>query len=874
MAVPEQTPYIEHTGNGATTSFALKFQCETKDHLIVLVDDIEPPIATWSLTGGNVVFTTAPAAGKKITLQRNTPFSRTTDYQSYNNSFRPPAVNKDFDWIWLKLQELGVADWILGARIDALKNYVDRKDDELKAYLMEEIRKQGVALDQLDDYYNYLMQRLAQIAVDKGWDASFVVDAGGSTQQDINDFGGAKWRNKAGGYALGATVKLDNGDIVKSTIDGNTNDPNANMGGWLNVGNDSVVESIADLVAIPNPKNGSRVYVKGYYKATNFALAQPYKGGGTRVYIDSRKNENDGFLCIGGWTLIVDGFPDAYQSGAKGDGVADDIDAIQRLINAYCTTTFVSIDAQPWEISNRKVLVRAGQYRTTKPLLVGAGIEIEFENKTDQNSQTHSFKSAVLIPDFTNRLDWAIKTANYTSDGVLQAYDEFSDFDSGRVYSSCNNIKIKNAFIKPVNQIYGGIKGCYAQRSEIVGFNIQNVDYGVALTDSWASKIDGYTNHSKCGVLSLRSNNNITIDGYYTKHIATPLSGGTNLIPFKDFATSFGVFHNRGQAFNSTALVCEFNDYNLGAADSVGFVSSLYTEYAKIRSGFFHNAKVTIGVTNGYYDKATYELEDNSEVDILSWGQGGYGYGSSNTFVPLVDPTSNLKVGSGLEFYTSSIDYAENNGVIYATNIVDPTGTYNDYTGLRKKWAVPLTVAIGRAASLNAKSPRKYIIELINEGDYNLPATTISNMEIELRKSAGIASATLVNQEPLTLSNSELNLNGVGTYLPNSNSQGFNFLVVGDSDLIARSGVINMQGNNRCFARCSDGSHLKMAFNSYNWGYTMYSALVQISDTNNIGYLSFTADNSSNLTALLSRGDKGLEMPLASKIITPKFMKT
>lgn len=186
MAVPEQTPYIEHTGNGVTTSFSLEFQCESKDHLIVLVDEIEPPIATWSLTGGNVVFTTAPAAGKKITVQRNTPFGRATNYQSFNNSFRPQTVNKDFDWIWWKLQELGVADWILSVRIDALKNYVDRKDDELKAYLMEEIRKQGVALDQLDEYYNYLMERLAQIAVDKGWDSSFVVHKG-KTQYQINN---------------------------------------------------------------------------------------------------------------------------------------------------------------------------------------------------------------------------------------------------------------------------------------------------------------------------------------------------------------------------------------------------------------------------------------------------------------------------------------------------------------------------------------------------------------------------------------------------------------------------------------------------------------------------------------------------------------
>lgn len=196
MAVPEQTPYIEHTGNGATTSFALKFQCESKDHLIVLVDEVEPPIATWSLVGGNVVFTTAPAVGKKITLQRNTPFGRTIDYQSFNNSFRPQSVNGDFDRLWLKLQELGVGDWLLKLYVDRLhqqqeqkindlKSYVDDRDDELRAYLMEEIRKQGVALDQLDEYYNYLMQRIAQIAVDKGWDASFVVD-GDKTQKQLN----------------------------------------------------------------------------------------------------------------------------------------------------------------------------------------------------------------------------------------------------------------------------------------------------------------------------------------------------------------------------------------------------------------------------------------------------------------------------------------------------------------------------------------------------------------------------------------------------------------------------------------------------------------------------------------------------------------
>lgn len=244
MAVSEQTPYIEYVANGITTSFALEFDCDNQDHLIVLIDDVDPAVGSWSLSSGAVVFSTAPDNGKKITIKRNTPFKRDDDFQSYDNSFRPIPVNKGFDRVWLKLQELGVKDWLLKIyvdrlhqqqekNIDGLKNYVDLKDDEIRAYLIEEIRKQGVALDQLDDYYNHLMQILAQIAVDRGWSASFVSDASGATQQDINDQIGAKWRNKLGGYFLNDRVKLENGDIVKSTVANNTANPNINMTGWV-----------------------------------------------------------------------------------------------------------------------------------------------------------------------------------------------------------------------------------------------------------------------------------------------------------------------------------------------------------------------------------------------------------------------------------------------------------------------------------------------------------------------------------------------------------------------------------------------------------------------------------------------------------------
>lgn len=272
MAVPEQTPYIEHTGNGVTTSFSLGFQCESKDHLIVLVDEIEPPIATWSLTGGNVVFTTAPAAGKKITLQRNTPFNRNAEYQSFNNSFRPQTVNIDFDRIWWKLQELGVADWLMKLYVDRLhqqqeqkindlKGYVDDRDDELRAYLMEEIRKQGVALDQLDEYYNYLMQRLAQIAVDKGWDASFVVD-GDKTQKQIND--NARINNVKNWGAVGTTGLVSD---------------------WYTVGSANY-RKYKDLAAVnvdyPFVVDGTEsIDYAGFQAAVNFAISN----GSNRIFI-------------------------------------------------------------------------------------------------------------------------------------------------------------------------------------------------------------------------------------------------------------------------------------------------------------------------------------------------------------------------------------------------------------------------------------------------------------------------------------------------------------------------------------------------------------------------------------------------------------
>lgn len=61
-----------------------------------------------------------------------------------------------------------------------------------------------------------------------------VADASGETQQQVNYNGGSKWHSRVGGYLENERVVLANGDIVKSTVNGNANDPNVDMTGWEN----------------------------------------------------------------------------------------------------------------------------------------------------------------------------------------------------------------------------------------------------------------------------------------------------------------------------------------------------------------------------------------------------------------------------------------------------------------------------------------------------------------------------------------------------------------------------------------------------------------------------------------------------------------
>ncbi|QCP22439.1 hypothetical protein [Acinetobacter baumannii] len=311
MAVPEQTPFIEYTANGTTTVFPLPFQCDKAEYLIVNLDGNEAPVGSWGFVNGSVTFNTAPANGVVVNIERNTPFQRTTDYQSYNNSFRPAPVNKDFDLIWWKLQELGYRDQVIWLALvkeiadriagdEALQNQINTIDEWL-GNLQENVDQNTNDIEQLvNDLSKEIADRIANDealkemflammdeAINEGTINALAITHVESIEdlENITNVWDARtiYVKNLGNYRYDASTSswlavyqdannVRDGDELQSAINKNTV---------------RFVESLNDLIALPVWEDRV-VYVEGsgYYKYTGGLWKNISVGFGGTVYLD------------------------------------------------------------------------------------------------------------------------------------------------------------------------------------------------------------------------------------------------------------------------------------------------------------------------------------------------------------------------------------------------------------------------------------------------------------------------------------------------------------------------------------------------------------------------------------------------------------
>ena len=298
MAVSEQIPYKEYTANGVAKTFPLDFDCTEQDHLIVLVNDLVPSVGSWSLDTINdmVTFILPPGTGSKITIQRDTPLERERDYQTYDNSIRPIPLNKDFDLIWWKLQELGYRDQVIWLKL--IKEISDRiaGDENLQ--------------DQIDLIDQQVLENTSDIT------------------QLINDLS-----NEIADRITGDQVLKD---MFLSMIDEAINE------GTINALAVIYCESIDQL---KNFKmwDGRTIQVNSVNPPV-YGTSYPYIGGGAFRFSTESNKVADGFLVVdaigGKWIKLDIANATVDDFGAIGDGVTGDADAFI----AYCNSPYTAIN--------------------------------------------------------------------------------------------------------------------------------------------------------------------------------------------------------------------------------------------------------------------------------------------------------------------------------------------------------------------------------------------------------------------------------------------------------------------------------------------------------------------------------------------------
>ena len=252
MSVQEQIPYVEYVGNGVTKAFPVTFNCDESADLRVTVNDIDTMVGDWVFIDEKINFTYPPVSESLIKIWRESKLERSTNYNSYNNSFRPDVVNHDFDGLWLVLQEFALKnnwlkdqiqnlfDQVVAGQVNGLPQEVLARiagDEALKKLVNFETNRSVIAENNLNTIKANKLDVSNQLS--KKSDISYV-------------------DSKIAGVANGLVASFKTfalADAAKSTLPVNssvqvTNDPDQNKNGLYDWDGKSLTKSNYDPIAI------------------------------------------------------------------------------------------------------------------------------------------------------------------------------------------------------------------------------------------------------------------------------------------------------------------------------------------------------------------------------------------------------------------------------------------------------------------------------------------------------------------------------------------------------------------------------------------------------------------------------------------------
>lgn len=301
MSINEELSFTEYTLTEDTTDFIISFDRigGSTDEVSILVNNtpIEELVGYTVLQVNFSTWQVDPAlpAGTVVRLARTTNLDKMVYVFTAGSKFIAKNIDANFQQIQHSQQEI--------------RDRQDKLEDDATALLLE-VQDVKLIAEQAAADANEALDKVDEILNTGVIPASMILTNSNQNQQQVNDFGGATWHSKVGGYELGATVKLDNGDVVKATIPNNTNNPNVDMAGWVIDSPNIIVSNIAELRQKTSALVGQIAQTQGYYTTGDGGQAKYRWVGGT---------EDNGFNKISGWELIFTGEIDVRCGGAKVD---------------------------------------------------------------------------------------------------------------------------------------------------------------------------------------------------------------------------------------------------------------------------------------------------------------------------------------------------------------------------------------------------------------------------------------------------------------------------------------------------------------------------------------------------------------------------
>jgi len=273
---------------------------------------------------------------------------------------------------------------------------------------------------------------------------------------------------------------------------------------------------VATATASVVPANTNRIRTQVYSIAS---------GKGGAYYRPSDAGEVTKYPTRGWFTtnsgtkywLLDEVLPTAFMFGAYADGVTDDTQALQALLNFYSPPAQIPpANRNDAMAGGGIVLIPRGLYRTTQPLrqnafvrILGQG-EVQFPQPfTLPGNQVASPNATIIMPDFApadRTYGVGIQTSPYVltlvgaSAGLtgqvvgtqfksIQSLEiSGTDIDNGCI-SYCEGADISNLTIWPVNQIFAGIRWTAAAGSRLSQVSIRNVNRGIMTESAWESEI-------------------------------------------------------------------------------------------------------------------------------------------------------------------------------------------------------------------------------------------------------------------------------------------------------------------------------------------------------------------------------------------------